>query len=48
MANFKAMPRVRAKAHRKYVQKRVLRLIERKNFESGANFARGHLQKIWK
>ena len=34
MENFKAMPRDRVKAHRKYVQTKVLRLIERKNFES--------------
>ena len=47
MANFEAMPRQKVKAHRKSALTKVLRLIERTNFVSGANFARSHLQKIW-
>ena len=47
MANFEAMPCKKVKAHRKPPLTKVLCLIKRTNFVSGANFARSHLQKIW-
>ncbi len=39
MANFEAMPRQKVKAHRKSPLTKVLRLIERTNFESERNFS---------
>ena len=47
IAIFKAMPRLRIGAWTKTSAERVGRLIERKVIETGANFARSHLQKLW-
>ena len=47
IAIFKAMPRLTIEAWTKNSAERVGRLIERKIIETGANFARSHLQKLW-